>query len=160
MVVKKTFTLLKDVDNVLSLSSSVIRKQSVMNGQEKVFALLDLIKSQINHYTKDKVFSLFEKKGSLQVLTLADYPLPVSVDLSKGIIVNISPFGVKDILPAVPGPKNLYACLVYGTCLQGMIKGKVKVDERYAQPMVDFLTSMFVRLFLCSSINSSVILGQ
>jgi hypothetical protein len=149
IVVKDKFILLRDVPNILSLSSSTIRSNTVEHGKEKTFMLLDMIKAQMKHFTKDAVFKLgSNKKEPLYILRLEDYTLPVTYDRSSdSIVINITPFGVSDISPMVPGVKNLYACLVYGICFRDLIKNKAPVDEKYAQPIIEFLTALFLRLF-------------
>jgi len=69
-VVKDKFTLLKDVPNVLNLSASVIKTNSVEGGPKTLAATLKLIERRINHFTKDKVFEAITEPVSYTHLTL------------------------------------------------------------------------------------------
>jgi len=151
MIIKKQFVLLKDVPNVLSLSSSGIKKSSIISGPQKVFTMLDLIKGSVQHYTKNKVYDFISdprKRKSLNVVSLRGYNLTTSYNKpTSGVILNLSPFGAKDISPTNPGSKNLYASLVYGICFRNLVTGKTKVNEKFSKPIIDYLSSLFLRLF-------------
>ena len=151
MIVKQKFDLLRGIDNVLNLSSTEIKKYEVENGPRKVFVILELMKSRISHYTKDKVFSrissLSERKN-IHVVNIPNYPLPVSYNVpTKGMVINVSPFGVDDVQTNKPGAFNLYALMVYGIVFSELVSGRIKVDEKYASVISDFFMSVLIRLF-------------
>ena len=151
MIIKKQFTLLKDVPNTLSLSSSSIKKLSIINGTQKVFTMIDLIKGSVQHYTKDKVYDFIynpKNKKALNVLYLREYNLIDSYNKpTNAVILNLSPFGAKDISPSNPGSKNLYASMVYGICFRDLVTGKIKINEKFSKPIIDYMSSLFLRLF-------------
>ena len=150
-MIKEKFTLLKDVPNILKLSSANIKSLSVDNGPRKIFVPLQMMSTRIDHFTKENVFSLIssiEKRRSLAVVNIPDYNLHVSYNLpSKQMIINLTPFGVDDIYPTNPDPKNLYACLVYAICFKSIVTGKFVVPESYFSVITNYLLSVFVNLF-------------
>lgn len=151
MEVKQTFSLLKGTQNTLSLASSTIQGLSVKNGPSKIFQMLSLVERRIRHFSKDRVFSLISSPDvgkELHVIVSPKYILPVSYnEPTKGIVINLSPFGTDDIYSTAPGDRNLYACLVYGICFRDLVTKKVKVSERYSSVISNFLVSLLMRLF-------------
>lgn len=151
MITKQNFILLKDVPNVLTMSSSDLDKVKISNGLEKMRLMLDFSREGIDHFSKDKVFNLLEeskKKNKLHIVYLPTYNLPVAYNKpTGGIVINLFPFGVKDILPTRPGVKNLYASILYGICLSEIATKTVKIDSKYASIISSFFTSIFIRLF-------------
>jgi hypothetical protein len=152
MVVKEKFTLLKNVPNVLHLSHNTIKAHSVSAGTRKVFVVLEMLKDRINHYTKDRVFTLIsdtrKRDKTLAVVKMPNYILPVSYNVTtKQIILNITPFDTDDLYPTKPDPINIYASIVYGICMADMVNGKAKIPESYFGPISSYLLSMFIRVF-------------
>ena len=151
MIVKQKFDLLKGIDNVLHMSSSEINSVSVEIGPRKIFVVLELMKGRINHYTKDKIFNkltnLNERKF-LHVVNLPNYPLPVSYNVpTKGMVINISPFGIDDVETTKPGAFNLYALMVYAIVFSDLVSGKTKVGDNYSSVISSFFDSVLIRLF-------------
>jgi hypothetical protein len=150
MVVKDKFNLLIGVDNVLKLSPADVKKYSVENGPYRVFLMVELMKSNINHYTKTKVFnklSYANERKFLEVLYLPDYQLPVSYNTStKSMVINVAPFGVKDIETNKPGSFNLYALMVYAIVFSDLVSGRTKVSDKYSPLIAGFFTSVLMRL--------------
>lgn len=151
MIIKDQFELVQNMPNLLSIPSSALKKVQIDDGPYKIESILNLMKSRVNHFSKDKVYDLISDKKEWQrihVVNIPNYLLQISYNKpTKGIVFNLSPFGLKDILPTNPGPQNLYAALVYGICLRELIIGKKKVKEAYASIITSYLTSLFVRLF-------------
>lgn len=151
MVVKPKFDLLRGIDNVLRLSSAEMKKYEIENGPRKIFVVLELMKSRINHYTKDRIFNLISNKAKrtkIHVVHFPQYPLPISYNIpSKGMIINISPFGVDDVETNKPGVFNLYALMVYGITFSDLIEGKIRVTDKYAPVISSFMGSVLIRLF-------------
>jgi len=151
IVVKKQFDLLKGVDNVLKISGAAIKRNSIDKGPRKIFVNLELEKKRINHFTKDRVFRLIsgiEVRKFVHVVNLTNYSLPIAYNTStKGMVINLSPFGVDDVLSTKPGPQNLYALLVYGITFSEIVSRKIKVSDRYVAVMADYLTSLLIRFF-------------
>jgi len=148
MVVKDKFVLLKDLPNVLRLSSSELESRSIELGEKKLYAVLKLVEARINHFTKKKAFEVAEAKREqlIRVLKLPNYVLPVSYnEPTKTAIINLDSFGTDDISKV--DPRNVYACVVYGICFLSLIQGRVKVRDSYFSPISNFLLSIFIRLF-------------
>jgi len=149
MIVKEKFTLLKNVSNILNVSSSVIKKESIENGPRKLFVSIKLLEDRINHFTKNKIFDLLENKierKRIHVVTFKNYPLHVGYNKSsKSIIINLSAFDTDDISRI--DTKNLYACMVYGICFSEIVSGKHKISTNNFSPIVNYLLSIFIRLF-------------
>jgi hypothetical protein len=152
MIVKEKFDLIRGIDNVLHMSKSEIVKASIENGPRKIFVVLELMKNRISHYTKDRIFNLVgnikERDKSLNVVYLPNYPLPVSYNLpTKSIVINIAPFGIDDVETTKPGPFNLYALMVYSIVFGDLVSGKVKVTDKHATVIANYLVSVLIRLF-------------
>lgn len=151
MIVKEKFDLLKGVNNILKLSASTIESHKIEIGPRKVFVILDLMKNRVSHYTKDAIFNLIsdlKAREKIHVVVLPDYSLPVSYNRpTKGQIINLSPFGIKDIDTAKPGPQNLYALMVYSIVFSELVSGKFKVSDKYSSPIASYFTSVLLRLF-------------
>jgi len=149
MVIKDKFVLLKNLPNILKLSSSEIERRSIELGERKLYAVLKLVEARINHFTKKKVFETVteSRRGQLiRVLKLPDYVLPVSYNQpTKTAIINLDAFGTDDISRV--DARNVYACVVYGICFSSLIRGEVKVRDIHYSPMSNFLLSAFIRLF-------------
>lgn len=152
MIVKDKFILLKNVSNVLYLSNNVIKAHSVKSGSRKVYSVLEMMQDRINHYTKDRVFSLLsnvkKRDKTLSIVKMPTYILPVSYNVStKQILINISAFDTDDIYPTKPDPINLYASIVYGICMMDLVTNKTKIPITYFGPISSYLLSMFIRIF-------------
>lgn len=151
MIIKKEFELLKNVPNVLSMSSAAIKRVEVENGPRKMFVLLELQKRRISHFTKDRLFRLIsgiEARKHLHVVLMPNYGLPNTYNTkTDGTIINLSPFGVDDVNASKPGIMNLYALLVYGITFTDIVTGKIKVTDRYSSPIANVIISLVMRLF-------------
>ena len=151
MIVKETFELLKGVPNVLNLSRDELDKVSVNRGQRKLFVSIDLNKDRINHYTKDKVYSFISniklRENKLHVVVLPDYSLPISYNVpTDGIVINLAPFGLTDITDK-PSVFDMYALLVYGITFRELASKRMKINERFYQPISNYFFSLLMRLF-------------
>jgi len=151
MVVKEKFILLKNVPNILNLSSSEIKKYSIERGPRKIFIVLELNKNRINHFSKDKVYGMIsdlEKRKQIVVVNLPEYNLHVSYNRpTKQIVLNLAPFNVDDIYSTEPDPKNIYTQLVYGILFSNLVTEKFKVKTSYFPQISGFLLSMFIGIF-------------
>lgn len=165
-MVKQKFDLLKGVENIIKVSSGTINNALVANGPRKIFVNLELERQRINHFSKNRVFNLITSKSARQrinVVKFDKYALPVTYNVTtKAMIVNISPFGVDDILSTKPGPLNLYALMVYAITFSDLVSGKMRVNERYSSVMSDYLTSLLIRFFgkqygLLGSFSSEIV---
>ena len=148
-VVKDKFTLLKDVPNVLNLSASVIKTNSVEGGSKTLAATLKLIERRINHFTKDGVYEAITDPAKLKkfhVVSFTEYNLPASYNKkTRGKIINLRAFGTDDMSRV--DPRNVYATTVYSMVLEDLVTKKVKVKESQAGSFVDYFLAVFVRLF-------------
>lgn len=165
-MIKQKFDLLKGVDNVIKVSGSTVSKALVANGPRKIFVNLELERQRINHFTKTKVFNLIsgiKARKQINVVKFDKYALPITYNVTtKSMILNISHFGVDDILSSKPGPVNLYALMVYGITFSSLVSGKGRVSDRYAPVMADYLTSLMIRFFgkqygLLGSFSSEIV---
>lgn len=149
MIVKKTFNLLKDIPNILQLSSNELKKYTIEKGSQKLYVMLQLRKDRINHYAKEKVFltiSDLQKRKKICVVNMPDYNLHVSYNKpTNQIIINISPFLVDDI--SMIDPKNLYAQLIYGISFYKLVTGSVDIKNSYFTIISSYLLSMFISIF-------------
>lgn len=151
MEVKQKFSLLKDLPNTINLAPSTLESLSIANGPRKVFVMLEMHKRRIKHFSKDRVLNLVSSLKERKIVHVINYPkylLPVTYnEKTKGIVINLSSFGVDDIYPTNPGPYNIYACMVYGICFRDLVTGKSGVNERYAPVIASYLTSLLIRMF-------------
>ncbi len=151
MIVKEKFDLLKGVDNIINIPSTRIKSLEIEKGQRKLFVVLELMKNRINHYTKDAIFNLItgiEARKKIHVVVYPTYSLSVSYNKpTRGQVLNLSPFGVDDILSTKPGPQNLYALLVYSIIFSDLVSGKFKVSNKYSSPITNYFVSILLRLF-------------
>jgi hypothetical protein len=148
---QKKFKLLKEVPNYLDLNIKTIRHLEIDNGPRKIFVILELIRKQIDHYTKQSVFNFISNiklRKKLHVIKLKSYILPIAYNRkTDGIIFNLSAFGVDDIYPNNPGAYNVYSSLVYGLCLRHFSRQKNDLDTRYYQSISNYLISIIMRMF-------------
>lgn len=149
MKVKETFKLVSNVPNILNLSESIVRSfYNEENSPRHVFAILELKKQSIVHFTSKKIFNLIsniKQRDSVQIINF-DYPLPVSYNPpTKGLIINLKPFEVQEIINM--SPNDLYASLVYAYSFEKLVTKKFKISESYANIIVNFLLSFYVKAF-------------
>lgn len=149
MIVKEKFTLLKGIPNLTRYSSSVIKASEVDSGPRMVFVTVQMSERRISHFSKDyimKFVSNVQERKSIKLVTLSDYMLPVAYNTpDKGMIINLHSFNTDDISQV--DPRNIYGCLVYGICLSSLVTGRVKIPATYASVFVNYLLSVFIRLF-------------
>lgn len=148
MVRKDKFVLLKDIPNILDLSSSSLKPYIVEDGRETLQQILSLLEKRVTHFTKKKVYNLLGKeKNQVEVVYLPSYPLPVSYNKgTKQIIINLSSFSTKEISTMNPTSRDLYGCLVYGICFKELL-GTQSIPDKIAPHITAFLLSVFIRLF-------------
>ena len=149
MKVKDSFQLISSMPNVLNLSESMLRSfYDEENSPRHVFAILELKKNSINHFTDKKIFDLItniKKRETIQIINF-DYPLPISYNPpTKGLIINLKPLEVKQI--ANMNVYDLYASLVYAYSFEKLITKKFKISDSYAKIIVNFLLSLYVKAF-------------
>jgi len=150
MIIKKKFSILKNVDNIIDFSESIINAYvSEDNDPRHVFIFLNLNKNKINHFTKDTIFkyiSNVKERENLKVVNFDKYILPSTFNMStKDIVINLKPFGVNEI--ASLDSRNFYSLLTYSYCFSEMIRGKLKISLDFSSSIINFLLSVFIRLF-------------
>jgi hypothetical protein len=150
MVIKDNFELMNKTPNLLSVPSSSLQSyEQEENSPRHIFTFLTLKQKNIKHFAKDKIFKFIgdvNKREKVRVVNFEKYPLSVTMNRpTKDVVINLKPFDVEDI--ASLNPNDLYAVLAYGYGFSRLITGKVKIGDMYAKPIIDFLTSMFVRVF-------------
>lgn len=151
MVIKDKFILMKNVDNLLTVSKNALASyEREENSPRNVFTFLKQREKQIkNHFTKNRIFKLISdirEREDLSIVAFDNYLLPVTYSPGiKKMIVNLKPMDVEEIVDL--SPANAYALLVYAFCFAQLVNGSVKVPDVYAKPIIDFLLSMFVKVF-------------
>lgn len=150
MIIKDNFRLVSGIPNVLSLSPAMIKNYSYEeNSPRHIFAFLELKRKSVPHFSNNTIFNLISdkrKRDKIQVVDLEQYPLHCSYNKpTKGMIVNLKPFGVKEISSL--SPNDLYGSLVYSYSFNQLVTKKFKIRESYAKHVIDFLLSLFVQLF-------------
>jgi len=150
MVIKDKFRLVGGAENVINVPLSVIKNHSSEeNSPRHVFAILELKKKSISHFTSGTIMkwvSNKEKRESIQVVMVDDYPLPVTYNPpTKGNIINLKPFSVDEV--SSMSPNDLYASLVYAYAFQKLVTKKYKIKEEYAKIIVNYLLSFYMQVF-------------
>jgi len=150
MIIKDKFRLVSGSENVIHVPSSVIEKHSSEeNSPRHVFAILELKKKSIVHFTSNKIMNWVsdkKKRESIQVVMVDDYPLPVTYNPpTKGNIINLKPFSVDEV--SSMSPNDLYASLVYAYSFEKLVTKKYKIKEEYSKIIVNYLLSFFVQIF-------------
>lgn len=151
MVVKEKFVILKDIPNIIDISSSTLSAFEVDNGMRKVFVVLELIKTGFSHYTKNTIFKLVgnvKKRELIKIANIPNYILPVTYNTkTNNIIINIQALGYSDIDVTKINPKDLYAAILYGYVFYSIISKNFVIKTEYFQYISNFLISIFIRLF-------------
>lgn len=148
MVVKEKFVLLKNVPNILNISSSSLKAYKIEDGKETLYSILELLEKKVNHFTKKKVYKLLKTKSNLfEVIYLPKYSLPVTFNRGTNqIIINLSAFGTREITTTNPTSRDLYGCLAYGICFWELIS-KQSLPSSVAPHISAYLLSTFIRVF-------------
>lgn len=148
MVIIDKFTLLKDIPNILNVSTSSLQAHRVDDGIETLHSILSLLEKRVNHYTKTKVYQLLNSgKNEIEIVYMPSYPLPVTYNKStKQVVINLSAFNTKEISTMNPSSRDLYGCLVYGICLKELAT-RQSIPDRFAGHITAYLLSVFIRIF-------------
>jgi len=148
MIIHDKFVLIKDVNNILFLSKSEIEKKKVKNGNVIVKNTILMLEHSINHFSYEYVSKVLKNINSFCIVYLPDYPLNYSFNKKTNqLLINLFPFGVETVNPTKPNPLNIYACLIGALILKNCVNKKNNIKSSFASPVINFLTSMFLRLF-------------
>lgn len=150
MVIKNKFRLVSNAENVINVSSSVIKEySSEENSPRHVFAILELKRKSIIHFANNTIFNWVSnktKRESIQIINTDEYPLPVTYNPpTKGNIINLKPFSVDEV--SSMSPNDLYASLVYAYAFEKLVTKKYKIQESYAKIIINYLLSFYVQIF-------------
>ena len=150
MIIKDKFKLINNVDNITNIPKYTMKaNQKEENSPRHVFTFLMLKRGSIKHFAKDKIFKFISDKKArdqLEVVNLEQYPLSGTFNKpTRGMVLNLKPFDVSEV--ANLSPNDLYAGVLYTYVFNRLVTGKVKIPDIYAKSIVNFLTSMFVRVF-------------
>lgn len=150
MIIKQKFRLVSNAPNILSVSSSVIKSyEKEENSPRHVFAVLELKKKSIQHFSNDTIFKLIsdtQKRKKIHVVNFEQYPLAATYNKpTKGLIVNLKSFEVSEISNI--NPNDLYAALVYSYSFSKFVNKKVKIPQVSVRSIVNYLTSLYVQVF-------------
>jgi len=148
LVITDKFTLLKDIPNVLNVSSSSLKAYRVDDGIETLHSILGLLEKRVTHFSKKKVYQLLNSnKNEIEIVYMPIYPLPVTYNKpTKQVIINLSSFNTKEISTMNPTSRDLYGCLVYGICLKELTT-RQSIPDRFAGHITAYLLSVFMRIF-------------
>ena len=150
MIIKDKFELLNKTPNLLNVpNASLLTYELEENSPRHIFTFLTLKQKYIKHFSKDIIFKFIgdvKERDTIRVVNFEKYPLTVTWNVpTKNIVINLKPFDIEDI--ASLNPSDLFASLVYGYGFSKLITNQIKIGDLYAKPIIDFLTSMFVRVF-------------
>lgn len=150
MLIKDNFRLVSGIPNVLTLSPAMIQNYSYEeNSPRHIFAFLELKRKSVPHFSNNSIFNLIsdkKKREHIEVVDLEQYQLHCSYNKpTKGLIINLKPFGVKEISSL--SPNDLYGSLVYSYAFAQLVTKKFKLKDSYGKHVIDFLLSLFVQLF-------------
>ena len=150
MVIRDRFKLVSNIENILQFPDSIIQRYiGEENTVRHVFAILELKKSSITHFTKSKIFdwiSNIDLRDSIKVVSFDKYPLPVTYNQpTKGHIINLKYFNTSNV--ASLNPNDLFASLVYAYTFSSLIRKEYKIKEEYAKHIVNYLLSFYLQLF-------------
>jgi hypothetical protein len=149
MIIKQKFDLLKGTKNVLSMPASEIKAALVPDAIRNIYMLLKLSENRINHFSKERILrqlSDLSERKRINVVKLPDYILPISYNKpTNSIIININSFATDDVSGIEI--RNLYACMVYGITFSELVSKRTNVSDKFSVPIINFLLSVFVRLF-------------
>jgi hypothetical protein len=132
------------------MSPAIIKNYSYEeNNPRHIFAFLELKRKSVPHFSNNTIFRLIadiKKREQIRVVDLEQYQLACSYNkTTKGMIINLKPFGTKEI--SSMSPNDLYGALVYSYAFKQLVTKKFKLKEAYAKHVIDFLLSLFVQLF-------------
>lgn len=149
MIVKDSFKLVSNIPNTLDLSKNIIDSYTIEeNSPRHVFAMLELKKKSIAHFTTTKIFDIIsniKKREYIQIINF-DYPLPTSYNLpTNTAIINLKPFEVNEI--SSMSAYDLYTSIVYAYSFSMLSTKKYKISESYAKIIINFLLSFYVKAF-------------
>lgn len=147
MKIKNRFELF-NAQNVMDLPKhtmkSLIKEE---NSSRQIPVILDLKKNSIKHFSKDVIYRFVDRNLELiNVVNLETYPLSVSYNTpSDSIVINLKPTDASELtnMPVY----DLYASLLYGFYFRNLMTGKEKISEDFAGPIINYLSSVFVRVF-------------
>ena len=150
MVIKDKFKLINNVDNVIKIRKNTLNANKIEeNSPRHVFTFLSLKQSSIKHFAKPEIFRFIsdkKRRQSLEVVNFDKYPLSVTYNTpTRGMIINLQPLDVEEV--ANLSANDLYAAILYSYTFSRLVTGQAKVSDIYAEPIIKFLTSMFVRVF-------------
>lgn len=150
MLIKDNFRLVSNVPNVITMSPAMVKNYSYEeNSPRHIFAFLELKRKSVPHFSNNTIFNLIsdkKKREYIEVVDLDQYPLTCSYNKkTKGMMINLKPFGVKEISSL--SPNDLYGSLVYSYAFRQLVTKKFKLRDAYAKHVIDFLLSLFVQLF-------------
>jgi len=149
MIIKQKFELLKGTKNVLSLSAAEIKSKTIPDAARNIYILLKLSEKRLNHFSKERILKQLSdqmERKRIHVVNLPDYILPLSYNKpTNGVIINMNSFATEDV--SSMDIRNLFATVVYGICFADLVSKKTVVSDKFSGPIINFLLSVFVRLF-------------
>lgn len=150
MLIKDQFNMVKGIPNVLNLSKTIINRYTVINNVRIITSQLQIVESQINHFSKNIIFKEFldlkSAESKVHVLNIPNYPFPISYnEPTKKIVINLKPFNF-DSISRLDG-KTIFGILSYGLCFKKYVTGKSKLKVEESPIIISFLTTILMRIF-------------
>lgn len=149
MKIKEKFELLPGTPNVTEIPKHTIKSMvKDINDASQIPTLLDLKKNSIKHFSKDIMYQHFKTNMNekVQVVNMENYSLSVTYNKpTDSILINLKPTDVHELvnMPIY----DLYSALVYGYFFRLFISDIEKISEDIAPPIINYLSSIFVRVF-------------
>ncbi len=151
MIVKKEFSFLKNIPNLINIPVKEIESLTDdLDLRNLSRSLLMMERKFSSHFTSNKIYKMISdidiSKKNISIVKLEQYPLPVTVNIpSQTIVINLSYSDGQDINRL--SSKEIYSYLVYGYCLRELVNFDMKIKLNFAEPIINFLMSVFIRLF-------------
>lgn len=148
--VKEKFSFLKNIDNVLHIPKNEIDSRSDELNIRNMIRSIKMTENSITHFSKNAVYRNFDSLETAQknvhIISSDIYPLALSYNKpTNSIVLNLSFYNIDSVTNM--SSKQLYSSLVYGECLRRLIDNKFEMKLNYAEPIINFLGSVFVRIF-------------
>jgi hypothetical protein len=149
MKIKEKFELLPGTPNVTDIPKHTIKSMvKDANDASQIPTLLDLKKNSIKHFSKDTIYKYFRTNTNekVHIVSMENYPLSVSYNRpTDSILINLKPTDTNELInmPIY----DLYAALAYGYFFRLFIAGTEKISDDVAPPIINYLSSVFVRVF-------------
>jgi len=150
IIVKKQFSFLKNIDNIISVSKNDIDRESDELNLRNLIRSVMMIQGSTNHFTSDVIYSLISSfetaQKNIHIINSDKYPLALTYNEPTGSIVLNMTFYNTDTITKMSS-KEIYSALAYGECFRRLVTRKYDMKLNHAEPIINFLTTVFIRIF-------------